>query len=198
MHRGAPRGRPAAGRIADEGGVRGPRYPTVINDCPRILGGWNEGKEQACLETYTRRDGGRKGGTEIQPKPDRVTLPDGYVWKDLTAQQRWYYKHREHRIKVKDERRARLQRWFYEFKRDEVARTRCGEGRPRALDFHHTGEKEHAVSEMITDGYSKQRILEEIDRCIPLCVNCHRKDTSPIPPAWTSTTRRTRRWKYPT
>jgi len=105
-----------------------------------------------------------------------VTLPDGYVWKDLTAQQRWYYKHREHRIKVKDERRARLQRWFYEFKRDEVACTRCREGRPRALDFHHTGEKEHAVLEMITDGYSKQRILEEIDRCIPLCVNCHRKE----------------------
>ena len=142
----------------------------------RVVGGWNEAKALAGLETYTRSDGGREGGMEVQPKPDGVALPDDYVWEDLTAQQRWYYKRREHRIEVKDERRARLQRWFYEFKWDEVDCTRCGEGRPRALDFHHTGEKEHAVSKMIADGYSRQRVLEEVDRCIPLCVNCHRKE----------------------
>ena len=142
----------------------------------RVVGGWNEAKALAGLETYTRSDGGREGGMEVQPRPDGVALPDGYAWEDLTAQQRWYYKRREHRVEVKDERRTRLQRWFYELKRDEIECTRCGEGRPRALDFHHPGEKEHVVSKMIADGYSKQRVLEEVDRCIPLCVNCHRKE----------------------
>lgn len=79
-------------------------------------------------------------------------------------------------MEVKERRRKQLQRWLYEFRRDRVTCDRCDERRPRAIDFHHTDEKNDAVSEMITDGYSKRRILEGIERCTPLCVNCHRKD----------------------
>ena len=41
----------------------------------RVMGGWNAAKEAAGLPTY---DPGEGGGTEIQPKPDSVELPDGY------------------------------------------------------------------------------------------------------------------------
>jgi len=61
-----------------------PSSTTIV----RVVGGWNEAKVLAGLETYTRHDGGREGGVEVQPKPDGVTLPDSYVWEELTAQQR--------------------------------------------------------------------------------------------------------------
>lgn len=153
----------------------------------RILGGWNEAKEQAGLETYTQKEG---GGTEVEPKPEWVEIPDDEEWEALTAQQRWYYKHREHRIAVKDRRRAQLRQWFYERKRDEHECVRCGESRPAALDFHHDSEtKREGVTQMVNHGYSRARIEEEISRCTVLCANCHRKEhydgTSPadLPPA---------------
>jgi hypothetical protein len=29
---------------------------------------------------------------------------------------------------------------------------------------------------VVVDGYSRERIREEIDACVPLCANCHRKE----------------------
>lgn len=139
----------------------------------RVLGSWNNAKEAAGLETFEQ---GENGGTEIQPKPDHIELPEGVSWRGLTAQQRWYYKNRRHRIAVKEKRRRGLHRWLYELKRDELDCSDCGEGCPPALDFHHPGPKEHAVSEMANDGYSRASIRAEIAECLVLCANCHRRE----------------------
>jgi hypothetical protein len=139
----------------------------------RIVGGWNEAKERADLETFSQAEA---GGTEVQEKPDWVEIPEGTEWEALTGQQRWYYKNRRDRIERKDRRRQELRRWLHEMKQDELACRRCGEGRPPALDFHHTEEakKELSISQMISYGYSKQNIAEEIEECTVLCANCHR------------------------
>jgi len=146
-----------------------PSSSTII----RIVGGWNEAKERADLETYVP---GENGGTDIRPKPDGVELPEGTKWESLTAQQRWYYKNRDHRIETKEQRRQELKRWFYELKRDECECRQCGESRPSALDFHHRDKKTKDVSAMVNDGYGKDRIRAEIKRCVVLCSNCHRKE----------------------
>lgn len=46
---------------------------------------------------------------------------------------------------------------------------------PVALDFHHKNPKNKfmGVSTMITQGYSTDRIMDEIDKCEILCANCH-------------------------
>jgi hypothetical protein len=51
----------------------------------------------------------------------------------------------------------------------------CGEDHPSALDLHHRDPsvKDAAVSEMVYG--SKDRIMKEIDKCVVLCSNCHRK-----------------------
>ena len=147
-----------------------PSSTTIV----RLVGGWNEAKALAGLETYTQKEA---GGTEIAPKPKSVEIPDDETWTELTAQQRWYYKNRKRRIAVKDERRVELRRWFRERKRDEHECARCEESRPAALDFHHGGEdKRKGVTQMVNHGYSKTRIEEEIGRCTVLCANCHRKE----------------------
>ena len=50
----------------------------------------------------------------------------------------------------------------------------CGIRDHRVIDFHHIRDKEFAISNMVYRGYSRKRIQQEIDKCIPLCSNCHR------------------------
>lgn len=139
----------------------------------RIVGSWNEAKRRAGLYTY---DQDENGGRPIEPQPAWVTLPDGEEWSELTAQQRWYYKNREHRIETKERRRLDLRAWFSEVKRAEYSCRECAEERGPALDFHHPGEKYGGVSQLVNHGYSKARIREEMERCVVLCANCHREE----------------------
>ena len=53
---------------------------------------------------------------------------------------------------------------------------RCKEDDPICLDFHHIGKKSFSISSAINDGYSLRRIYKEIEKCIVLCANCHRKE----------------------
>lgn len=49
----------------------------------------------------------------------------------------------------------------------------CGEKDLACLDFHHIRDKEHTIAAM---GYfSTDKIVRELDKCIVLCANCHRK-----------------------
>lgn len=51
----------------------------------------------------------------------------------------------------------------------------CGETDQVCLDMHHLdpGEKEFLVSR--AQAMSEERLRAEIAKCVPLCVNCHRK-----------------------
>lgn len=55
----------------------------------------------------------------------------------------------------------------------------CGQGDPLCLDFHHLSEKTLTISQLI---FSRRRSLtalrDEIDKCIVLCANCHRRRTA--------------------
>lgn len=52
----------------------------------------------------------------------------------------------------------------------------CGEDHPACLDFHHMdSDKEVNVSDAIRCGWSINRLMKEIQKCIVMCANCHRK-----------------------
>lgn len=146
--------------------------PSSTTIC-RVVGGWNEAKELANLYAFGQNE---NGGRDVSPKPDGVVVPSGRDWEELTAQQRWYYKNRRHRIQTKESRRRELREWFTELKRDRFECGRCHEARPEALDFHHPDRKHEGVSQMVNHGYSKERIRGEMDRCTVLCANCHRRE----------------------
>ncbi len=151
-----------------------PASATIINQ----FGGWNAAKAAADLETFAQ--GG--GGTPIDPKPPDVDLPEDTEWRDLSSNQRWYYKNRRRDIDQKEYRKARIKRWLFEYKRDKLEGERCGESDPAVLDFHHTDEKDMGVARMVNHGYSKESILAEIETCVVLCANCHRKHHFEEPP----------------
>lgn len=54
---------------------------------------------------------------------------------------------------------------------------KCGEDHPAVIDFHHAdpAEKEIKISQARHNGWSIERLQREIDKCMILCANCHRK-----------------------
>ena len=54
----------------------------------------------------------------------------------------------------------------------------CGEKDPVVLEFDHVRDKEKDVSLLLAGGYSLERILKEIDKCVIRCANCHRRKTA--------------------
>ncbi|MFB6233515.1 MAG: homing endonuclease associated repeat-containing protein, partial [Haloarculaceae archaeon] len=164
--------REAAERLGDsptkaeyeELGMR-PASATII----RVVGGWNEAKEEAGLDTAPST------GTRVAPQPDDVTLPEGTEWEDLSVDQRWHYRNVEHNTERTLARRRRLRAWANGRKRERGCRN-CGETDPACLDFHHVDAttKEMAMTEMITYGYGREKLREEMTKCTVLCTNCHR------------------------
>ena len=53
----------------------------------------------------------------------------------------------------------------------------CDENARVCLDFHHIdpSTKSAHISELVSRGSPWERVLEEIDKCIVVCSNCHRK-----------------------
>ena len=54
---------------------------------------------------------------------------------------------------------------------------KCGDDRGYLLDYHHVDPsiKDEGIARMISNNYSYDNILKEIDKCIVLCANCHRE-----------------------
>lgn len=65
--------------------------------------------------------------------------------------------------------------WVY---KSEHPCLHCGESDPVVLEFHHTGPKLMEVAEMARRAFAWHKIQDEIDQCIVLCANCHRRVTA--------------------
>lgn len=53
----------------------------------------------------------------------------------------------------------------------------CGEDHPAVLDFHHVdgAMKSFSINTAVKNGTAKARVIAEIEKCVVLCSNCHRK-----------------------
>ena len=96
---------------------------------------------------------------------------------DINKRKREWYKNNAN--KVKNEvtiRKKELRQWFNDYKSTKCC-SECGENCIVCLDFHHIDptDKEMDPTMMIHRGWSRERIMNEISKCIVLCANCHRK-----------------------
>lgn len=74
----------------------------------------------------------------------------------------------------RNQRRSRESREWIDKQKASTGCYFCPEDEPCALDYHHNnGDKDMAVSQMVH--YNRQRLIEEIAKCVVLCANCHRK-----------------------
>jgi len=109
---------------------------------------------------------------EIMPIKD----PEKRAERNRSYQKKWYEANKETQYarlrKVKSDKKQ----WFLDIKK-ELKCCQCAENHIATLDFHHIDPmtKEESVSTMLRQGRGRQRILDEIAKCIVLCSNCHRK-----------------------
>lgn len=76
--------------------------------------------------------------------------------------------------KTKGNRRKSICVWLNELKKD-LSCQHCKNNDYRVIEFHHKDDdKDFSISFAISKGFSKEKILKEIEKCIPLCGNCHR------------------------
>jgi len=69
---------------------------------------------------------------------------------------------------------ARNRLWINDYKKSHPCQI-CGEGRIACLDFHHVGDEKSAkISYLVGDHVTIDRLIEEVDKCIVVCANCHR------------------------
>jgi len=68
-------------------------------------------------------------------------------------------------------------KWFREEIMPQYNCVRCGEDDFSCLDFHHMNPKikDNTISRLLANGSTKERILDEVSKCIVFCANCHRK-----------------------
>lgn len=86
------------------------------------------------------------------------------------------YKDKEIHKAYRKNRHAETREWIDAYKRD-LCCGRCGmsfRDHPECCDFHHVdpSTKRRSICEMVN--YSRDVIIKEINKCIPLCANCHR------------------------
>lgn len=102
-------------------------------------------------------------------------------WEDKNLDRRteykrkWHQENKERRLAAKKARRDKIYEWFDEYK-SSLKCVKCGFDNPIALDFHHidSKEKENSIATMVHDGCTKEKLIEEMQKCIVICSNCHR------------------------
>lgn len=95
---------------------------------------------------------------------------------------KYYAENKEHHKKVISKRKWKhiysVQQYVYDYLKNNGC-CECKENDPACLDFDHVrGKKINIISKMVGTGTSLPKILEEIDKCVIRCANCHRKKTA--------------------
>lgn len=104
---------------------------------------------------------------------------DGLQCQCIECQKKYRRQHYlENRQKYIDKAKVKSQEfatWWKEYK-SQFKCQRCPEDHPACLHFHHPNDdKERGVAYWVICK-SKEKVLKEIDKCVPLCANCHAKE----------------------
>lgn len=51
----------------------------------------------------------------------------------------------------------------------------CGQANPVVLDCHHQGEKGSTIARMLANDRPPDQVYEELQQCVVVCANCHRR-----------------------
>ncbi len=76
------------------------------------------------------------------------------------------------RNRAKDE-LFNVKKFYRDYKMTQKC-SKCGDDRWYVIDFHHTNDKIMSVASIVKRG-SIRLLKEELEKCIPLCANCHRE-----------------------
>lgn len=107
----------------------------------------------------------------------RTNVPFSDLEQKRAFQRQWERENREKRVRAKNDRRKILRQMLREYKQN-LKCLRCSESHPACLEFHHPdpSQKDFSVGDAAKMGLGWDTILLEIQKCLVLCANCHRKE----------------------
>lgn len=112
-------------------------------------------------------------GVECMPYKDRNRRME----YQKEYQKGWYRKNKEKVLGRRKQRRRKIRDWLRHYK-SKLFCIDCGENHPACLQFHHKHreEKSFTISNVAgRDDISLTKLMNEIEKCEVLCVNCHAK-----------------------
>jgi hypothetical protein len=86
----------------------------------------------------------------------------------------WYRKHRVKRLARDKRNRETNARLIHEYKLAHPCAF-CSETEPACLDFHHIDSSTKKFTIAVSVQHQWKTLLTEIEKCIVICSNCHRK-----------------------
>lgn len=116
----------------------------------------------------------------LESFPKNKTRKDGYASRCLICQRqsvnKHYFSNKDYYKNKSKKRCQELREWLKEYKSDLKCES-CNEDHPACIEFHHKDptEKEIEIADAVRMGYTKERLLQEISKCMVLCSNCHKK-----------------------
>jgi hypothetical protein len=87
-----------------------------------------------------------------------------------------YYRKKCTPCKIKDQNlRLSLNKNFIRDYKKKQSCIKCGINDYRVLQFHHNNalDKEESISQGMMNGWSQEKLINEIKKCSILCANCH-------------------------
>ncbi len=96
--------------------------------------------------------------------------------KQNKYQNDWAKRNRKKISEYKKKKRKKVREKVKEYKQLHKCKI-CKESRWYCLDFHHKEikSKNKRISRFVSDGASWNKVLNEINKCIIVCSNCHRE-----------------------
>lgn len=96
--------------------------------------------------------------------------------KMLSYRRKYYNKNKNKFSSYRIKDRNRKRKWFSKYKL-KIKCEKCGETHPATLQFHHIDptKKEGNIGALTRNGWSINKIKEEIRKCKVFCANCHLK-----------------------
>jgi transcription elongation factor Elf1 len=110
----------------------------------------------------------------------RIIQEEPVPYKDIERQKEYqhnhYLKNKPKRMQGQKDKRGKAKKWLAEYKKS-LACLVCGEDEGVCLDFHHLDEtkKSFTISTAVGRTASIDDVLQELEKCVVLCSNCHRK-----------------------
>lgn len=88
----------------------------------------------------------------------------------------WYHEHKQEVIERRKRQQQKIRNWFRRYK-SSLCCMDCGISHPAVLQFHHRdrAEKSFNIGDVVGRANSYKQIINEIEKCDVLCVNCHAK-----------------------
>jgi len=128
-------------------------------------------KKEECIEAE-KKHRQRVASRKYYNKNKKKTVRDKN--KDAESSRKYRKNHRERINNKNNYRKKKKRQWIIDLKQKMMCK-RCNNDKFYCLDFHHLNpeEKDFSISHAISRKYGKQRILDEIKKCIVLCKNCH-------------------------